>query len=44
MTVGQDPAIGHKAHDTRDVERYFTESFTFRVLEPVASVVLERHT
>jgi len=38
MTVGQDLTIGYKRHDTREVELYFTESFTFRVLEPAAAV------
>jgi uncharacterized linocin/CFP29 family protein len=42
MTVGHDLAIGYKTHDTRNVELYFTESFTFRVLEPAASVALAR--
>jgi uncharacterized linocin/CFP29 family protein len=42
LTVGQDLAIGYKLHDARDVELYFAESFTFRVLEPAAAVALER--
>jgi uncharacterized linocin/CFP29 family protein len=41
MTVGQDLAIGYKAHDSKEVELYFTESFTFRVLEPAAAVELK---
>jgi uncharacterized linocin/CFP29 family protein len=40
LTVGQDLAIGYKLHDARNVELYFTESFTFRVLEPAAAVEL----
>ncbi len=40
MTVGQDLAIGYKMHTTQEVELYFTESFTFRVLEPAAAVEL----
>lgn len=41
MTVGQDLAIGYKSHNAREVELYFTESFTFRVLEPAAAVELK---
>jgi uncharacterized linocin/CFP29 family protein len=41
LTVGQDLAMGYKAHDAREVELYFTESFTFRVLEPAAAVALQ---
>jgi uncharacterized linocin/CFP29 family protein len=41
MTVGQDIAIGYKLHDAQEVELYFTESFTFRVLEPAAAVALK---
>jgi uncharacterized linocin/CFP29 family protein len=41
LTVGQDLAIGYKLHDARQVELYFAESFTFRVLEPAAAVALE---
>ncbi len=41
MTVGQDLAIGYQAHDTQEVALYFTESFTFRVLEPAAAVALQ---
>jgi len=40
MTVGQDLTIGYKTHNAREVELYFTESFTFRVLEPAAAVEL----
>ncbi len=42
LTVGQDLAIGYKIHDSRNVELYFTESFTFRVLEPAAAIELRR--
>ncbi|GLH67436.1 family 1 encapsulin nanocompartment shell protein [Geothrix edaphica] len=41
MTVGQDVAIGYKMHTAREVELYFAESFTFRVLEPAAAVELK---
>ena len=42
MTVGQDLTIGYKLHDAQKVDLYFTESFTFRVLEPAAAVALKR--
>ncbi len=42
LTVGQDLSLGYHFHDKRHVELYITESFTFRVLEPCASVVLKR--
>jgi uncharacterized linocin/CFP29 family protein len=41
LTVGQDLSIGYASHDKKHVELYLTESFTFRVLEPAASVHLE---
>ncbi len=41
MTVGQDLAIGYKMHSAQDVELYYAESFTFRVLEPAAAVELK---
>ena len=41
MTVGQDVVIGYAHHDRYKVELYLTESFTFRVLEPLAAVALQ---
>jgi len=41
LTVGQDLSIGYKLHTAQEVELYFAESFTFRVLEPAAAVALE---
>lgn len=41
LTVGQDLSVGYAAHDHDDVELFLTESFTFRVLEPAAAVVLD---
>jgi len=38
MTVGQDLSVGYASHDRRHVELFITESFTFRVLEPLAAV------
>lgn len=38
MVLGQDLSIGYLRHDHENVELFFTESFTARVLEPAASV------
>jgi len=42
LTVGQDLSIGYAAHDRTTVELYLTESFTFRVLEDKAAILLRR--
>jgi uncharacterized linocin/CFP29 family protein len=42
LTVGQDLSIGYAGSDREKVELYLTESFTFRVLEDKAAVVLHR--
>jgi uncharacterized linocin/CFP29 family protein len=42
LTVGQDLSIGYAFHDHENVELYLTESFTFRVLEDTAAVLLRR--
>ena len=39
MTIGQDIAIGYECHDTKTVQLFFSESFTFRVLDDRALVV-----
>ena len=36
LVLGQDLAIGYEGHSAAKVKLYFTESFTFRVLEPSA--------
>lgn len=41
MTLGQDIAIGYQAHDNKEVELYFTESFTFQVIDPAAVIVFQ---
>ncbi len=41
LTIGQDLSVGYASHDRTSVELYLTESFTFRVLEPAAAVVLK---
>ncbi|HEY2514565.1 MAG TPA: family 1 encapsulin nanocompartment shell protein [Polyangiaceae bacterium] len=42
LTVGQDLSIGYAIHDRTDVELFLTESFTFRVLEEKAAILLSR--
>jgi uncharacterized linocin/CFP29 family protein len=42
LTVGQDLSIGYAGHDRTKVELYLTESFTFRVLENKAAILLRR--
>lgn len=41
MVVGQDLSIGYQSHDSKIVQLYFTESFTFKVLEPKAVLVFK---
>lgn len=38
MILGQDLSIGYQRHGHEDVELFFAESFTARVLEPAAAV------
>ncbi|MBW0106756.1 family 1 encapsulin nanocompartment shell protein [Pseudonocardia sp. KRD291] len=40
LDVGQDLAIGYSDHDANEVHLYLEESFTFRAVEPDASVCL----
>jgi uncharacterized linocin/CFP29 family protein len=42
LTVGQDLSVGYASHDRTTVELYITESFTFRVLEDKAAILLRR--
>jgi uncharacterized linocin/CFP29 family protein len=42
LTVGQDWSTGYASHDRTTVELYLTESFTFRVLEEKAAILLKR--
>jgi uncharacterized linocin/CFP29 family protein len=42
LTVGQDLSVGYASHDRTTVELYLTESFTFRVLEEKAAILLRR--
>ncbi len=41
LIVGQDLSVGYAGHDRHNVELYLTESFTFRILEPAAAIVLK---
>jgi uncharacterized linocin/CFP29 family protein len=38
LILGQDLAIGYESHNQTKAKLYFTESFTFRVLEPAAVI------
>jgi uncharacterized linocin/CFP29 family protein len=42
LTLGQDIAVGYKSHDSKQVELYLTESFTFQTLEPNVVVFFTR--
>jgi uncharacterized linocin/CFP29 family protein len=42
LSVGQDLSIGYASHDRSQVELYLTESFTFRILEDKAAILLRR--
>jgi uncharacterized linocin/CFP29 family protein len=42
LTVGQDLSIGYASSDRKNVELYLTETFTFRVLEDKAAILLRR--
>jgi uncharacterized linocin/CFP29 family protein len=41
LTLGQDFSIGYEAHDKQKVQLYFSESFTFQVLDPAAVIVFK---
>ncbi|MBW2505030.1 MAG: bacteriocin family protein [Deltaproteobacteria bacterium] len=38
LIIGQDLSVGYETHDSQNVRLYFTESFTFRILEPSAVI------
>lgn len=38
LIIGQDLAVGYESHTSSAVKLYFTESFTFRILEPAAVI------
>lgn len=41
LTLGGDLSIGYDSHSAEEVKLYFTESFTFQVLEPGAVIMFE---
>ncbi|MDX9941278.1 MAG: family 1 encapsulin nanocompartment shell protein [Bacteroidales bacterium] len=41
MVIGQDLSIGYESHNNKNVQLYFSESFTFQVIDPVAIIVLK---
>ncbi|WP_022851754.1 family 1 encapsulin nanocompartment shell protein [Limisalsivibrio acetivorans] len=41
LNLGMDFSIGYDKHDSEKVQLYFTESFTFQILDPAAFVVFK---
>lgn len=41
LTLGQDFTLGYESHEDRELTLFLSESFTFRVLEPLAFVPFE---
>lgn len=41
LVLGQDLSIGYESHNSKTVQLYFTESFTFQVIDPAAVMVLK---
>ncbi|MCF8398443.1 MAG: bacteriocin family protein [Bacteroidales bacterium] len=41
ITLGKDISIGYETHDRNNVQLYFTEAFTFQVIDPAAFVLLK---
>lgn len=41
MVIGQDLSIGYESHNSKTVQLYFTESFTFQVIDPATFVVFK---
>ncbi len=41
LVLGQDLSIGYESHNNKAVQLYFTESFTFQVIDPAAVLVLK---
>jgi uncharacterized linocin/CFP29 family protein len=39
---GEDISIGYAGHDDNEVNLYFEESYTFRVIESDAAIALQR--
>ncbi len=41
LVLGQDMSVGYESHNNKTVQLYFTESFTFQVVDPAAVIVLK---
>ncbi len=41
LVIGQDLSIGYESHNNKMVQLYFTESFTFQVVDPAAVAVFK---
>ncbi len=41
LTLGQDISIGYETHDRNEVQLYFTEAFTFQVIDPAAIIFMK---
>lgn len=41
LVLGQDLSIGYESHNSKTVQLYLTESFTFQVLDPAAVIVFK---
>ncbi len=41
LVLGKDLSIGYESHNNKTVQLYFTESFTFKIIEPKAVIVFE---
>ena len=41
LVIGQDLSIGYESHNNKTVQLYFTESFTFQVIDPAAVLVIK---
>ncbi len=41
MVIGQDLSIGYESHNSKTVQLYFTESFTFQIVDPAAVAVFK---
>ncbi|MFO7615400.1 MAG: family 1 encapsulin nanocompartment shell protein [Bacteroidales bacterium] len=41
LTLGQDISIGYETHNRNEVLLYFTEAFTFQLLEPAAIIYMK---
>lgn len=41
ITLGKDISIGYETHDRNEVQLYFTEAFTFQVIDPAAVILIK---